>query len=149
MATDTARPDERLPAPEERYEGGRTAGRRGGAVMGDALDVCEKLAAWADVAGVGRHAVVKSDLLHRLIYGGERAPSKTPCPVHKGTWSGCHSGWPGDQWRDVAGILTPVKVEPKLQEWWDAGCRCATHKGSSCTTGWNPDEHCCAEAVPI
>jgi hypothetical protein len=47
-------------------------------------------------------------------------------------WSGLDSGWPGEP-------------DPKaeLQEWWDAGCRCATHRGSGMTTGWNPDRHCC------
>lgn len=113
-------------------------------------EVCGKLTAWAEVAGVssargnGALAVVKSDLLSRMIYAGEN-PSQTPCPVHKGVWSGCHFAWPGAKWvKTVDGKRheMPVEVEPMLQEWWDAGCRCATHQGSSCTTGWNPDEHC-------
>lgn len=32
--------------------------------------------------------ITKSNLLSRTIYGGEK-PRKTPCPVHKGRWSGC------------------------------------------------------------
>ena len=120
------------------------------------LDICNVLAQWAEAAevsspraGIGRLAIAKSDLLNRLIYGGERGPSQTPCPVHEGHWSGCHFGWPG---AENVGFMPsgfgaiigspPREVEPMLQEWWDAGCRCATHKGSTCTTGWNPDEHC-------
>lgn len=121
--------------------------------MSEPLDVCNALAAWAKAAdvvspraGAGVLAVVKSDLLNRLVYGGERGPSQTPCPVHKGTWQGCHFGWPGSQWRHVDGTVTPAAVDQTLQGWWDAGCRCATHKGSSCTTGWNPDEHCCLDS---
>jgi hypothetical protein len=109
-----------------------------GPIADNALDICNAIAQWAEVAGVttaaGRGAVTvaKSDLLNRLIYGGEAGPSRTPCPVHKGVWSGLDSGWPGEP-------------DPKaeLQEWWDAGCRCATHRGSGMTTGWNPDRHCC------
>jgi hypothetical protein len=114
------------------------------------LDVCNALAAWAEVAevtspraGSGRLAIAKSDLLSRLIYGGERGPSRTPCPIHQGRWSGCHFGWPGSVWRNADGDM-PMETDARLQEWWDAGCRCATHRGSSCTTGWNPDEFCCA-----
>jgi len=114
------------------------------------LDICNALAQWAGVAnvssdaGTGYLAVMKSDLLHRLIYGGERGPSQTPCPVHKGKWSGCDFGWPGSEWVNAKGERTPVDISPRLQEAVDAGCRCATHKGSGCTTGWNPDEFCCA-----
>lgn len=118
--------------------------------MTEPLDVCNALTQWAiaaDVdsprAGNGGLAIYKSDLLGRLLYGKEAGPSQTPCPVHKGTWSGCHSGWPGQEWRHIDGTVTPMDVEPRLQEWRDAGCRCSMHKGSSCTTGWNPDEHCC------
>lgn len=112
------------------------------------ISICGKLADWAEVAGIGRLAVTKSDLLSRLIHGGEHGPSRTPCPVHQGKWSGCHFGWPGSVWVSIdagTGEKTerPMEVEPHLQVWWDAGCRCATHKGSSCTTGWNPDENCC------
>ena len=119
------------------------------------LDVCNALAAWAEVAGIvksdgskGRLAVVKSDLLNRLIYGGEAGPSRTPCPVHKGKWSGCHFGWPGSVWRNATGE-SPMDEDPRLREWWDAGCRCATHHGSGCTTGWNPDRYCCAPSQPV
>jgi len=121
---------------------------------GSAVDLCILLTEWAKAAdvssprcGSGYLAIRKSDLLARLIYGKERGPSQTPCPVHQGSWSGCHSGWPGSVWVNAEGE-TPMDIEPRLQEWWDAGCRCATHRGSSCTTGWNPDEHCCGELLP-
>ena len=97
--------------------------------------ICGKLIAWAEAAGLPTTTVSKSDLLGRLLYGDERGPSQTPCPVHKGKWSGCHFGWPNEK-----------PMDRTLREWWDAGCRCATHKGSNCTTGWNPDEHCCGPA---
>lgn len=32
--------------------------------------------------------IMKSNLLSRTIYGGEK-PRKVACPVHKGRWSGC------------------------------------------------------------
>jgi hypothetical protein len=118
------------------------------------LDVCNALAQWAEVAqvespraGTGALAVRKSCLLARLIYGGEAGPSQTPCPVHKGKWSGIHFGWPGSVWRNADGDVA-APVEPHLQEWWDAGCRCSTHRGASDTTGWNPDKHCCGERNP-
>jgi hypothetical protein len=111
--------------------------------------VCSRLAAWAKVAGVsspfvgdGDLAVWKSDLLSRLIYGKEKGPSHTPCPVHKGKWVGCHFGWPGATWVRADGTEIAAEVDPRLQDWWDRGCRCATHNGSSCTTGWNPDDNC-------
>lgn len=43
---------------------------------------------------IGRQAgmvflqIMKSNLLHRMLYQGE-APREKPCPVHKGRWSGC------------------------------------------------------------
>ena len=37
--------------------------------------------------------VGKSNLLWRLIYGGQTLRT-TPCPTHKGVWSGCV--WPKD-----------------------------------------------------
>lgn len=81
-------------------------------------------------------AVRKSCLLDRMLYGEEH-PSKTPCPVHKGRWSGCHFHWPGQKWSDGS----QMEVSPMLQEWYDAGCRCFMHS-CGCTTGWNPDENC-------
>lgn len=33
--------------------------------------------------------IYKSDLLARLVYGGEKLRTK-PCPEHKGKWSGLH-----------------------------------------------------------
>lgn len=36
-----------------------------------------------------RLAIEKSCLLDRLIYGGEKLRTEK-CPIHKGTWSGCH-----------------------------------------------------------
>jgi len=53
--------------------------------------------------------IMKSNLLSRTIYGGEK-PRTTPCPVHKGHWSGC-----------------------KLIE--DMGCNGACADGSN-VTGW-------------
>ena len=85
--------------------------------------------AWRTV----RMAIGKSCLLDRMLYGGEQA-SEVPCPVHKGIWSGIHLGWPGDKWSDGS----PVKEDPQLRAWWDAGCRCAKHVGCGCTTGWQP-----------
>jgi hypothetical protein len=32
--------------------------------------------------------IMKSNLLYRMLYDGEK-PRETPCPVHKGRWSGC------------------------------------------------------------
>lgn len=32
--------------------------------------------------------IQKSNLLSRMIYGGEK-PREKPCPIHKGRWSGC------------------------------------------------------------
>ena len=70
--------------------------------MSEPLDVCNAIAQWAEVAGVttaagsGVIAVARSDLLNRLVYGGELGPSRTPCPVHNGVWSGMHGGWPGE-----------------------------------------------------
>ena len=105
--------------------------------MNEPLDICIALAKWAEAANVispncgsGILAISKSDLLNRLIYGEERGPSQTHCPIHKGKWSGCY--WWGE-----------IPLPKMLQEWWDAGCRCHTHKGSGCNTGWNPDEFCC------
>lgn len=89
-----------------------------------------------------RLQISKSCLLDRVLYGGEK-PSKTPCPVHKGKWSGCHFAWPGAQWTNVkTGERTPAEVDATLQQWLDDGCRCAMHKGCGCTTGWQPDENC-------
>lgn len=63
---------------------------------------CEALRSWAEVyrtydarvyqaARLIKAALHKSNLAARLVYGGE-VPRKTPCPVHKGRWSGCV--WP-------------------------------------------------------
>lgn len=94
-----------------------------------------------------RLAISKSCLLDRTMYCGEK-PSQTPCPVHKGKWSGCHFRWPhrtmtavidheghkaGDEW-----VMPGSGLE---LEWYNAGCRCAYHL-CGCTTGWQPDEHC-------
>ena len=96
---------------------------------------------------VARLAISKSCLLDRMLYGGEQ-PSKTPCPVHKGRWSGCHGPWPGwvstgfNQFPSREVTTVPATPDPMCQQWWDEGCRCATHKSCSCTTGWNPDSAC-------
>lgn len=106
--------------------------------MSEPLDVCNAIGQWAEVAGVttaagpGAMAVGRSDLLKRLVYGGEAGPSETPCPVHRGVWSGLDSGSTGEH------------ADPRAQALWDAGCRCGTHRGSAFATGWNPDRHCCA-----
>lgn len=92
---------------------------------------------WRDL----RLQISKSCLLDRMMYGGEK-PSKTPCPVHKGRWSGIHIGWPGTFWTHIkTGEKTPVKESPYLREYFDAGCRCFQHR-CGCTTGWQPDEYC-------
>lgn len=83
-----------------------------------------------------RLAISKSCLLSRTLYGNEK-PSQTPCPVHKGKWSGLHIGWPNATWNDG----TPVSESAQCRAWYDAGCRCFQH-GCGCTTGWQPDEHC-------
>jgi hypothetical protein len=89
-------------------------------------------------------AIKKSCLLDRMINCGEQ-PSKTKCPVHQGIWTGCHLGWPGQQWSDG----TPVRESRGLREWYDAGCRCFLHK-CGCTTGWQPDEACgCVPAIVL
>ena len=118
-------------------------------------EVCAKLIAWATAAGAttaagrGPDAVGRSDLLKRLLHGGEWGHSETPCPVHKGRRSGMTGPWPG---RAVVRIETDGTVSTRVatfdecdvtvQEWWSAGCRCATHRGSNCTTGWQPDIAC-------
>lgn len=94
---------------------------------GDQLDMN-----WRDL----RLKIEKSCLLDRVLYNGEK-PSRTPCPVHQGLWSGCHIGWPGQKWNDGR----PVEESSQCREWYDAGCRCFLHS-CGCTTGWNPDEHC-------
>ena len=88
--------------------------------------------AWREV----RLAITKSCLLDRVLNHHEQ-PSQTLCPVHKGLWAGVHAGWPGQLWSDGR----PIEIDPMLQEWHDAGCRCHLHS-CGCTTGWNPDEHC-------
>lgn len=125
--------------------------------MSDPKKFCASLDAWADLmakadAAHGRGTfgeawnlvrlkIRKSCLLARTIYGGEK-PSQTPCPVHEGRWSGIHLGWPGTKWSNGE----PIKEDPMLRKWYDAGCRCYQH-GCGCTTGWQPDEHCgCVKA---
>jgi len=48
-------------------------------------------AALYDTLTMARLAVHKSNLLWRLIYGGEQLRTEM-CPEHKGRWSGC--AWP-------------------------------------------------------
>jgi hypothetical protein len=36
-----------------------------------------------------RLSISKSNLLWRLMYGGEEIRTR-PCPIHKGKWSGCN-----------------------------------------------------------
>lgn len=86
-------------------------------------------------------AITKSCLLNRMIDNGEQ-PSQTPCPVHKGKWSGIHIGWPGTFLTSfTTGEKTPVEVSGQCREWYDKGCRCFQHS-CGCTTGWQPDEYC-------
>lgn len=118
-------------------------------------EICEKLAAWAEAAGIrsrfgevgegteGALVVSKSDLLLRMIYAKEM-PSVTKCPVHKGVWSGIHMGWPETfaaayAEKDAVAIIEDSEM---LQGWYDEGCRCFQHRGSQATTGWQPDEAC-------
>ena len=71
----------------------------------------------------------------------------TSLPYSMVRWSGLAAGWPGEiQVRlaaDGSSELVPAEVDPELLAARAAGCRCSTHRGSNCTTGWNPDEHCC------
>ena len=50
--------------------------------------------------------ITKSNLLARLIYGGQ-ALRTTPCPTHKGRWSGCM--WPKDS-KDVCACMVGSNV---------------------------------------
>lgn len=84
-----------------------------------AEEICSRLSAWAEAArattpgaGTGAVAVTKSDLLGRLIRGGEKAPSQTPCPVHNGQWSGCDTGWPGSNVVRVDGVDGCAQAQP-------------------------------------
>lgn len=123
--------------------------------------VCDAIDAWAalmskskDIIGTAdsseferawrmvRLNIAKSCLLDRMLNGGEK-PSKTPCPVHQGRWSGIHLGWPGQTWSSVA----PIQTDPMLVEWREAGCRCNQHR-CGCTTGWQPDEACGCATPP-
>ena len=63
--------------------------------------------------GFIRLAILKSCLLDRLIYGGEKL-RENMCPIHKGHWSGCN----------ITG---------------EEACDCAH---DACITGWlqNPDD---------
>ena len=118
----------------------------------DPSEFCNKFDLWAQLmAGHGdgisatfdqawpivRASIAKSCLLDRMVYGGEM-PSKTPCPVHQGRWSGIQLGHPGRFWSDGS----PVKEEEHLRKAYDDGCRCWQHKSCSCTTGWQPDAAC-------
>lgn len=123
--------------------------------------LCVRLREWAEAAKVtspritalpvhtGQEpmyalTVSKSDLLGRIIFAGER-PSQTKCPVHLGVWSGCHGPWPTWESRSAKGVEKVYALEdcePMLQGWYNAGCRCWSHRGSSCTTGWQPDPAC-------
>src|SRR6266545_4619592 len=99
-------------------------------------ELCAKLAQWAEVArikspqtGGGALAVLKSDLLGRLTYGGESAPSETPCPVHNGEWSGLVGPRPGwireERSPDGAVIAIPLSLadcDEQVRAWWAEGC---------------------------
>ena len=68
--------------------------------------------AWQEV----ELAISKSCLLSRTLYGNEN-PSETPCPVHKGKWSGIHIGWPETRWADGS----PVKESDACRTSCDRG----------------------------
>lgn len=123
--------------------------------MNNPKEFCEKMDEWAELSmaqkgnltpdfkqswSAVRLAIRKSCLLDRTMYHHEN-PSQTPCPVHKGKWSGCHFMWPGNVWINVDGPPTFIAPTAQTQRWYDQGCRCAYHK-CGCTTGWQPDEHC-------
>lgn len=112
-------------------------------------EYCSKFYEWVDLYLKGGNdfhetptiSVEKSCLLDRLLYCGEN-PSQTPCPVHKGMWSGCHGPWPGQFLINLrSGEKYLANPDPVLQQWYDEGCRCFQHR-CGCTTGWQPDEHC-------
>jgi hypothetical protein len=98
--------------------------------------------AWSEVYWRG---ISKSCLLDRMLYGGEK-PSQTPCPVHKGRWSGIHM-WgsrlmPDGLYHVIGhGLKGEVDAGPEhesLKAERDAGCRCFQHS-CGCTTGWQPE----------
>jgi hypothetical protein len=106
--------------------------------------------AWSEV----HLQITKSCLLDRMLNCDE-SPSKTPCPVHQGKWSGIHM-WGS---REIEGRWHTVWVgrdgerlgdaeTSGLAEWRARGCRCFKHR-CGCTTGWQPDEHCgCVPSAP-
>ena len=103
---------------------------------GDVEDAREFSFSWLTI----HLGITKSCLLDRVLHGGE-SPSKTPCPVHKGKWSGCHmqEQFTTPMSEFAAGIYgDPSWVGKTMRE---LGCRCNLHT-CGCTTGWNPDEHC-------
>jgi hypothetical protein len=88
-----------------------------------------------------RLKISKSCLLDRMIYGGEQ-PSQTPCPVHKGQWTGIHLPEQFTRPMDaLSAQMCGCYPEGEGKSWRDLGCRCDQHK-CGCTTGWNPDDHC-------
>lgn len=118
------------------------------------MEFCEAMDRWARLAGNDsrfreawafvRLQIAKSCLLDRMLYRGER-PSETPCPVHKGRWSGMWSGGRPDEhgklmvtWVMVGKPGMPEEhhpATPEQQAVYDAGCRCFLH-GCGCITGW-------------
>ena len=66
-----------------------------------------------DAWGPIQLVLMKSNLAARLVYGGEKV-RETPCPKHKGRWSGC--------------------------VWGDAACIEGCMWGSN-VTGWLPEPH--------
>jgi hypothetical protein len=90
-------------------------------------------------------AITKSCLLDRMIHCGER-PSQTPCPIHKGRWSGVHP--PDAPYRPLDAFSAEIHGVAAGTTLYDAGCRCFLH-GCGCTTGWNVDEHCGCSADQV
>lgn len=96
---------------------------------------CNALRDWAKVASISEDEasvraatylhqaalqISKSNLLWRLIYGGE-ALRKEPCPVHEGRWSGYHWSDEGEPCAcqyglDVTGWLPNGEYEPDPPE---------------------------------
>lgn len=96
---------------------------------------------WSEAWRLIRHrGIGKSCLLDRLLYGGEKAPSQTPCPVHAGKWSGCQLFRQTTR-PELVERLAADGMFTMTDAWYAQGCRCALHK-CGCTTGWQPDEHC-------
>lgn len=82
--------------------------------------VCDALTKWSEVSGermpIG--AIYKSNLLHRMLYLGEKLRT-IKCPAHNGRWSGCkelgtcacQSGWNVTGWLPDAPLTEQQEIE--------------------------------------